>query len=270
MRKLKVGVIGCGAIGTMIARACEGRLRGRVRLVAICDVDASKAAKLNSSLLKKVPVLTMNELIVSSDLVVEAASVNVSADVLKRCLAKGRSSLVMSVGGLLGHTDLLARAEKKGLRVFIPSGAICGIDGLKSASVGRIDSVTLTTRKPLKGLDGAPYVRRMGIDLSSIKSEKVIFDGSAEDAVRGFPQNVNVSAILSIAGIGAAKTRVRIVAAPEYTKNVHEVEITGEFGRIMTRTENVPSETNPKTSAMAFFSAIATLDGITRNVKIGT
>lgn len=270
MPKLKIGVIGCGAIGTMIALACEGRLRGRVALAGISDIDAAKTAKLNSSLLKKVPMLSLDKLISCSDLVVEAASAGVSAEVLRRCLSKRRDCLIMSVGGLLGHVDLLESAEKKGVSVFIPSGALCGIDGLKSAAIGKIDSVTLTTRKPLKGLDGAPYVRRMGIDLSSIKEEKVIFEGSAEEAVRGFPQNVNVSAVLSIAGIGAAKTRVRIVTAPGYTKNIHEVEITGEFGRITTRTENVPSVTNPKTSAMAFFSAIATLEGVTRSVKIGT
>jgi aspartate dehydrogenase len=147
---------------------------------------------------------------------------------------------------------------------------LCGIDGLKSASVGRIDSVTFTTRKPPKGLDGAPYITKNNIELSSIKEETVIFEGTADDAVKGFPQNVNVAAILSLAGLGKANTRVRIVTSPDYTKNIHEVEIKGESGNITTRTENLPSKVNPKTSQLAVFSAIATLEGIVKNVRIGT
>jgi aspartate dehydrogenase len=176
----------------------------------------------------------------------------------------------MSVGGLLGNERLLKKAAARGIKVYLPSGALCGIDGLKSASVGKIDSVTLVTRKPPRGLEGAPYLKERGVDLKSISEETVLFDGSAEEAVRGFPQNVNVSAVLSLAGIGAKRTRVRIVASPGSSRNIHEVEITGEAGRITARTENVPSAANPRTSALAVFSAIATLEGITGGVKIGT
>ena len=104
----------------------------------------------------------------------------------------------------------------------------------------------------------------------SIKKEKTIFEGSAVEAVKGFPQNVNVSAVLSLAGMGAKKTRVKIVTSPLYTSNTHEIEITGEFGRIVTRSENLPSKANPKTSALAIFSAIATLETIASSVRIGT
>lgn len=176
----------------------------------------------------------------------------------------------MSVGGLLGKEGLLKSAREEGVSLYMPSGALCGIDGLKAASVGSIESVELTTRKPLRGLEGAPYLSEKNIDLNAIKEETVVFEGSAEEAVKGFPQNVNVSAVLSLAGIGARKTRVRIVTSSSYAKNVHEVEIKGEFGIIRTRTENVPSKTNPKTSAMAIFSAIATLEGIADSVRIGT
>ena len=165
---------------------------------------------------------------------------------------------------------LLKKAGDNGVRVYIPSGALCGVDGLKSASVGRIDSVTLTTRKPPRGLEGAPYIKEKDIDLAGITGETVIFEGSVEDAIRGFPQNINVSAALSLAGLGAKKTRVKIVTSPSYTKNIHEVEIIGEAGRIFTRTENIPSKSNPKTSELAVFSAIATLSGITNTVRVGT
>ncbi len=200
----------------------------------------------------------------------EAASAKVSGDILVKCIETGRDCMIMSVGGLIGREDLLKIAGEKNVKVYIPSGALCGIDGLKSASAGRINSVTLTTRKPIKGLEGAPYLKEKNINLSAITGETVIFEGTAEDAIKGFPQNVNVSAALSLAGIGAKKTRVRIVTSPLYTKNIHEVEIDGECGKIFTRTENVPSKSNPKTSELAVFSAITTLAGITSSVRIGT
>jgi len=270
MKKLKVGIIGCGAIGTEIAKACRTKLKRSVELAAICDIDDKKSGALKKILKNKVPVTGMDELIRRSGLVIEAASAKISGSILERCVKNRRDIMVMSVGGLLGREDLLKAAEKKGVKVHIPSGAVCGIDGLKSASMGRIDSVTLTTRKPPKGLEGAPYLKKRSMDIGKITSETTVFCGNAEDAIEGFPQNINVSAVLSLAGIGARRTRVRIVTSPDYTRNIHEVEIKGQSGRITTRTENVPSEANPKTSSLAIFSAIATLEGITRNIRIGT
>lgn len=270
MKKIKVGIIGCGTIGSEIAKACQDRMKSEVTLFAICDADKDKAVLLNRSLKKKALILPLDAIIKKCDFLVEAASASISADIVKKCVEAGKECLVMSVGGLLGKEILLKTAEASGVRVYIPSGAICGIDGLKSASIGKIDSVTLTTTKPPKGLAGAPYLKSNGIDVSDIKEDTVVFEGSAIDAVKGFPANVNVSAVLSLAGIGAKNTRVRIVASPASSANVHEVEIAGEFGRIKTRSENVPSEQNAKTSALAVFSAIATLESALSHVRIGT
>ncbi len=268
--KIKVGIVGCGTIGSEMARACQTDLKDSVDLAGICDLVEEKALLLQKSLSENTSLLALDDLIKISDLIVEAAGAKVSADILKKAIAGKKDALIMSIGGLLGNEILLDEAEKAGIKVYLPSGALCGIDGLKSASVGRIDSVTLTTRKPPKGLTGAPYITKNNIDLDSVKEETVIFDGTASDAVKGFPKNVNVAAVLSLAGIGASKTRVRIVTSPEYTKNIHEVEIRGESGNITTRTENLPSKINPKTSQLAAFSAIATLRGIVQSVRIGT
>ena len=270
MGRLRVGIIGCGAMGSEIARACQGRLSGSVDLAAVCDISDEKIRGLQDSLNKKVEILKLDELIKNTDLVVEAASAGISGEILEKCIKAKRDCLIMSVGGLIAKASLLKQADEQGIRVYIPSGALCGIDGLKSASGGKVESVTLTTRKPPKGLEGAPYLKENRIDLSGIKKETVIFEGTAVEAVKGFPANVNVSAVLSLAGIGAERTRVRIVTSPEYTRNTHEVEITGDFGRITTKTENLPSKNNPRTSALAIYSAIATLEGIAKSVRIGT
>ncbi|MDP3730706.1 MAG: aspartate dehydrogenase [Candidatus Omnitrophota bacterium] len=270
MGKLRVGIIGCGTIGSEMARACQTRLKDSIDLAGICDLLEEKAELLQKSLKGNTPILGLDDLVKRSDLIVEAAGAKVSAYILKKAIDSKKDVLIMSIGGLLGNEGLLENAKGARIRVYLPSGALCGIDGLKSASIGRIDSVILTTRKPPKGLTGAPYITKNNIDLSSIKGETIIFEGTALDAVKGFPQNVNVAAILSLAGLGAANTRVRIVTSPDYTKNVHEVEIKGESGNITTKTENLPSKVNPKTSQLAVFSAIATLEGVIKSVRMGT
>lgn len=269
-KKVRVAVIGCGTIGAALAKACKGRLQDAVELVAVSDIQPEKAAALARDVGGGVTAVPPGEAIRRADLIVEAASAAVSGDIAAQAIAAKKSVLIMSVGGLIGREDLLGAAEAEGVRVFVPSGALSGIDGLKSAAVGRIDSVTLTTRKPVKGLAGAPYLAQHGVDLAAVTGETVVFEGSAAEAVKGFPQNVNVSAILSLAGIGAEKTRVRIVTSPAYTRNTHEVEVRGAFGTIRTVTENLPSEENPKTSMLAVLSAIATLESSARSVRIGT
>jgi aspartate dehydrogenase len=268
--RLKIGIIGCGTIGTEIGRACLSRLKNKVTLFAVCDIDEARAERMNKILRAHARVLKLDDIIKKCDFIVEAASARISAGVLKKCVKHKKACLVMSVGGLLGKEGLLKAARSAGAKVYIPSGAVCGIDGLKAASIGNIDTVTLTTRKPPKGLEGAPYLKENNVDPMSVKKETVVFDGTAAEAVLGFPKNINVSAVLSLAGIGAKKTFVKIVTSPDYTLNTHEVEITGEFGRIVTKAENRPSRSNPKTSALAVFSAIAALEGAVDSVRIGT
>lgn len=255
-------------MGSEIARACRTRLRKKIDLAGICDTDAGKAKALAGKL-GNVKVMGRSELIKKSGLVVEAASAGASAAIAGECLKKGRDVLIMSVGGLLESDKLLENIRKARSRVYIPSGAICGIDGVKAAMIGQVRSARITTRKHPKSLAGAPYITEKGIDLSSISRETVIFEGKAKDAVRAFPQNINVSAVLSLASIGADAVMVRIVASPEYTANVHEVEVEGAFGRLVARTENLPDGANPKTSRLAIFSAIATLERIVSNFQIG-
>lgn len=266
---LKVGIVGCGAIGTELARAIDREIK-ETQLVALTDINEEKAKELAGSLKEKPKILSLDELIEKSDLIIEAASKDAVLSLATKVIDQGKDIMIMSVGGLLGNEDLLDLAKEKDCKIYLPSGALAGLDGVKSASIGRIDSVTLTTRKPPEGLKGAPYIKRNKIDLDAITKEKVIFEGSATEAVEGFPQNINVSATLSLAGIGAEKTMVRIIADPNLEKNVHEIEVKGEFGRLVSRTENLPSPKNPKTSYLACLSAIATLKGIVSSIKVGT
>jgi aspartate dehydrogenase len=267
----KIGIVGCGTIGSELARKVVSDFSDASELVALCDIDNDAANRLIAELDCGAVVCSMDELVEKSDLVIEAAGGKVSADVAIKSLTNGRDVLIMSVGGLLERwSDIMEAARKSSARLIVPSGALSGLDAVKAAAAAGIDSARLTTRKPPRGLTGAPFIVENNIDLDAIEEEQVIFEGTTLDAVKGFPKNINVAAALSLAGIGPEKTMVRIMTSPEYTTNSHEIEVTGAFGRLVCRTENVPSPTNPKTSYLAVLSPIATLKTILYPVRIGS
>jgi aspartate dehydrogenase len=268
---LKIGLVGCGAIGSEIAKAID---RGEISadLVAVCDHNPKTAMALIDRLQKKPIKAKLEELVSLSDVVVEAASQRAVPAIARATLAKGKKLMIMSVGALMDSDffrEVQELASKHNARVFLPSGAIAGLDGIKSASIGTIEKITLTTTKNPKGLVGASYIMQQGIDLGALTQATVIFEGTASDAVKGFPANVNVAATLSLAARDVV-VHVKIVADPNIHVNRHEIVVEGEFGNIFTRVENVPSPSNPKTSYLAALSAIATLRSILEPVKIGT
>lgn len=270
MKPKRIGIVGCGAIGTKIAQAVCSDLKAQALLSALYDVDGDKAQKLAGSLKKRnIVVSSLGGLIKKADFVVEASSSLSSGGIARRALSAGRDCMIMSAGGLLEGPDIFKLARKKGCCVYIPSGAICGIDGLRAHRLAHIRKVTLITKKPPQALRDSPYVVKNKINLSAIKKETEIFEGSAKEAVSYFPQNINVAAALSLAGIGREKTRVRIICSPKPV-NIHEIEIESEAGRTFIRCENNPSPDNPKTSYLAVLSAIAALKQIFEAVKIGT
>ena len=268
---LKIGLVGCGAIGTEIAKAIDG---GEIDadLVAVCDHNPATANALIDSLNKKPIRARLEDLVHLSELVVEAASQKAVPAIARATLSNGKSLMIMSVGALADaefYREVKSLAKEHGARVYLPSGAISGLDGLKSASVGNLRKVTLTTTKNPKGLQGAPYVLEKKIDLGALTEPTLIFEGTAAEAVRAFPANVNVAATLCLAA-REGEVRVKIIADPHIHVNRHEITAEGDFGRITTLVENVPSPKNPRTSYLAALSAIATLRSIVEPVKIGT
>ncbi|MDP8299754.1 MAG: aspartate dehydrogenase [Candidatus Tantalella remota] len=265
-----VGIIGCGAIGSALAAHVSEKMSDKIEKMILCDVDGEKVKDLAAKTANAEACSDIGETIEKSDLVIEAVSPVVAPEVLKSAISKNTSVMLMSIGGLLDNEDLLDEARSAGVKVLLPSGAISGIDAIKAARVSGIESVTITTRKAPKSLTGAPYLADKGIDVDSIDDETVIFEGSAREAIKGFPKNVNVAVLLSLAGIGVDKTKVRIVVSPDYTSNTHEIEVISAAGTVATRTQNVPSPTNPKTSYMAALAAITALEGYFDSVSIGT
>lgn len=271
-KMFRIGIVGAGAIGKEIARAIDN---GTIpaKLVAVYDRDTAEAARLAERLKSKPKVLSLEELVQESNFIVEAASQAAVKEVAIAALSNSRSVMIMSVGAL-ADKELLEKikslAKEHLCSIYVPSGAVCGLDGVKSASVCRIHSVTITTRKPVEGLKGAPFIVKNNIDIEKFTEPTTIFSGPASVAIKEFPANVNVAASLSLVGIGFEKTVVNVVVDPSIKRNMHEIAVKGEFGELRTVVENVPSKMNPKTSLLAALSAIATLKQVCEPLKIGT
>lgn len=269
---LNVGVIGCGAIGTEICRAVDRGLI-KAKLAAIYDRSTENCKRLMASLDKKPAILPPDEMIPKVDIIVECASAQAVREFGVNILESGKDLMVLSAGafrdgGLL--KILTETASAHNCRIYMPSGAISGIDGLKSAAVAGIKMVSLTTTKSPKGLRGAPFIEKNSIDLDSFREKTLLFEGNAEEAIEAFPANVNVAVSLGVAGIGIGNTHVRIFVDPRAERNIHEISVEGDFGKFTCRVENIPSQGNPRTSYLAALSAIATLKKITEPLQIGT
>jgi aspartate dehydrogenase len=277
MPKKTIGLMGCGTIGTHLAMAIDSGRVANASLTGLFDIVDGNARDLKTKLKSTPQVYDNFDRFVDStaDIIIEAASQQAVKNFGKRIIESGKDLMVMSVGAL---ADTLFLAELLQLtpirnsqsKIYVPSGAIAGIDAIRS--VRHIaDSISITTKKSPKALAGAPFFTARNVSLDNITKVTEIYEGSAVEAVKLFPANVNVAAVLSLAGIGVEKTMVRILADPEATTNQHEIVATGSFGEIKISVNNVTAPGNPKTSFLAVLSAIECLRSICEDgIRIGS
>jgi aspartate dehydrogenase len=242
----RVGLIGCGTIGTVLAEAIERKIVICDELV-VYDFDASKAQKLKAALNFPVTIVdSIDELLLlKPKVVVEAASQQAAKDYVQKIVASGTQLIVMSTGALLDFDVNLSN-------VHIPSGAIGGLDALSSAALAGIDEVTLTSRK---------NPRAFNLDN---KEEKTVYEGNAEEAARKFPREMNVAATLALT-VKPTKVQVRVVSDPAVKRNTHEIQVKWRLGEIFLRFANDPHPDNPHTSALAAWAAIKLLQNLLKN-----
>jgi len=184
-------------------------------------------------------------------------------------VSRGKIAIVLSAGALLENEDLIELAKRNGGQIVVPTGALIGLDAVTAAAEGQIQSVRMVTRKPLNGLAGAPYLIENNIDIADIVEPLMIFEGTARDAAKGFPANLNVAVALSLAGLGPDRTMLQIWADPTVTRNVHRVEVESDSARFSMSIENIPSE-NPKTGRITALSVIAYLRKQGASLRVGT
>jgi aspartate dehydrogenase len=275
---VKVGLIGCGSMGSELARSVVKGDAGPAEIVGLFDEyepGRSALAKEMSASNGHAPVeaQTVAELVAlpDIDLVIECASQAAVVAHAETVLTAGKSMLIMSSGALTVPEfmhKISDTAEKSGASIFVPSGAVGGIDTLRAAK-SLLEEVTIVSTKPPIALTGAPgFAKWEGVEITE---PTIIFEGSAAEAVALFPANVNVSATVSLAGIGPDATRVKVIADPNSPGNVHEINAISKAGKFSFRFENMPHETNPKTSYLAVLAAIETLRSICEpGLRIGT
>ena len=244
----------------MLARAVDEGVAGDWKLVAVYDPKEEAARALISKLSKQKPRIasSLEDLLAEGpDLVVEAASQEAVREYAEAVLSSGADLVVLSVGALADESllsRLLRAARSSGRRIYVPSGAIAGLDGVRASSIVGVKSVVLETRKPPKSL--------------GVEREGLLFEGPASEAVRLYPFNVNVAASLMLAA--GVEPLVRLIADSALKRNVHEIRLESEASKITIRVENVPHPSNPKTSYLAALSAIALLKKLSEPIWVGT
>lgn len=268
---LKLGIVGCGAIGSQLVRAIAVQKVVGVKVIALTDINPEQARRLAAAQKSRPLVCSLTETVKHCDLIVEAAGMAAVPAIAKAVVKAGKDLLVLSIGVLIDHPEIRTLFRKHGCHLHFPSGAITGLDALKAAAAfGKISRVSLTTRKPPMGLAGAPFFAQKKINPLKLKKPTTIFKGTARRAVRLFPANVNVAAAVSLVGIGPDRTQIKIIADPGSCKNSHTLEVVGAFGSFTTITENIPAKDNPKTSFLAAASALAMLIAIIQGDRYGT
>jgi aspartate dehydrogenase len=265
---LRVAIAGLGAIGTKVAEALDQGIDGLV-LAAVSVQSPDKHRSRLSSLTSKPAVLPIEALFGVADIVIECAPSKLLRSIVAPFVSSGKTAVVLSAGALLDNEDLIELAKQNGGQIVVPTGALIGLDAVTAAAVGKIHSVRMVTRKPINGLAGAPYIVENNIDIERITEPLKIFDGTAREAAKGFPANLNVAVALSLAGIGPDQTKLEIWADPTVTRNVHRIEVESDSARFSMAIENIPSE-NPRTGRITAQSVIAYLRKQRASLRVGT
>jgi aspartate dehydrogenase len=266
--KLRVAIAGLGPIGRRTAEALDRGVDGLV-LAAVSAQNPGKHEDWLGTLKSRPAVVPIEALSGIADIVIECAPARLVRSIVAPFVSRGKTAIVLSAGALLENEDLIDLAKQNGGQIVVPTGALIGLDAVTAAAVGEIHSVRMVTRKPPRSLKGAPYLVENDIDIESIKAPLKIFDGTAREAAKGFPANLNVAVALSLAGIGPDRTRLEIWADPALTRNMHRVEVESDSARFSMSIENIPSE-NPKTGRITALSVIAFLRKRFAPLRVGT
>ena len=274
----RVGIIGYGSIGKEIIAATSRNEIQNARIVALFDKESTVFNKVDYdngelNLFSDFDEFYNSDIYPNIDIIIECASKGAIKEYGKKIIDSKKDLIVLSVGAFSDEKYLIELQNLSNLnntKILIPTGAIAGLDSIRSVKK-YLNTLTIVTTKNPKSLIGAPYFKSSKIRIDEILKETVLFEGNAVDAIELFPANVNVAVSVALAGIGLVKTQVKIVADPTLSVNKHEIVGEGTFGKIQIVVQNIPSPSNPRTSYLASLSAIECLRGLcNENFRIGT
>jgi aspartate dehydrogenase len=267
--QVRVAVAGLGAIGKVVANKLDKQEVEGCRLTAVSGRDPQKTKDFISNLLVSVPAVPLAELSEYADVVIECVPPELLAQVVEPVLRAGKKVVVLSVGALLELPDLVDLAASGNGQILVPSGALLGLDAVSAAAEGNIESVSMVSRKPPRGLKGAPFLKERNICIDNLVEPLMLFSGTAREAAKGFPANLNVSVALSLVGIGPDRTRIEVWADPQVVRNTHHIEVVSDSSLLHMTIENIPSE-NPKTGRITAQSVLALLRKMSAPMCVGT
>jgi aspartate dehydrogenase len=271
---MRVGILGGGVIARLFLEHTRREAMGQAQVVAIAGRRENSRGKSLALEFGVSYVIGADALIAARpEVVIEAASHAAVRDHAETLLSSGIAVIVLSAGALCDDA-LRERLEHAAARhralLYVPSGGIGGLDALKAACAAGVDEVSIVVTKPPAAWKGIPYVEHARVDLDRLEAPVTLFEGSAREGVPHFPANVNIAAVLSLAGVGFDRTRLKVVADPALKFNTHFISIRGRTGNIELRFESVPSPDNPKTAMLACFSALAAFREFASPVRYGT
>jgi aspartate dehydrogenase len=264
----RVAIAGLGTIGRVLARALVDGMPGLTLACAAARDQAKAQAWLEESRIA-CPLVALEAFPDHADLAVECAPASALESICRPMLEAGKAVMVISAGALLQRPELIELAKSKGGQIIVPTGALLGLDAVTAAAEGSIHSVRMVTRKPPRGLAGAPYLLANNISVEGLNEAKRVFSGTAREGAAGFPANVNVAAALALAGIGPDRTLMEIWADPALERNCHSIEVDADSARFSLSIENIPSE-NPKTGRITALSVLAAMRKLHAPLRVGT
>ncbi|NCO03379.1 MAG: DUF108 domain-containing protein [Alphaproteobacteria bacterium] len=257
-KDIKIGVAGCGALGSIVVSALQKGIEG-FEFIGISDTASPETTA---------PNMSFNDLTSQCDWVVECLPPKIVPEIADIVLSKGKTLVMISACAMLLYPELYEKVKNSAGRVLIPSGALSGLDAVVALGCAGIESAKIATTKHPRGLSGAPYIIDNKIDLETLSEPKMIFRGNAFEAAKAFPANVNVAATLSIAGIGPERTQVEVWADPAIKGNSHKITVTGGTSTITSEVLNLPDPSNPKSSQLAGYSIVAFLKKQSGKVQV--
>lgn len=258
VEKIKIGVAGCGALGTIVCNALNDGIKG-YEFVGISDKEEKDFG---------VPNMSFADLAEACDLVVECLPPAAVPALAQQVLSRDKDLMMISACALLLSPEINDMAKKSEGHIMVPSGALSGLDAVSALNVAGIESATIASTKHPRGFKGAPYIVQENIDIENLTEKTLIFSGNAFEAAKAFPANVNVAATLSLASIGPEKTCVEVWADPDAKGNKHEITVKGGSSEIRTSVENLPDPSNPKSSMLAGYSIVAALKKTAKPITV--
>jgi aspartate dehydrogenase len=266
---LGVAIAGFGSIGRLVGRHLDEGLAG-LRLVSVSARNLDHARDHLKAFHNRVDAVPLERIADRADVVVDCAVPDVFRAAVTPAIERGRTVVTVNASALIDHPEIIARAETTGARVILVSGSVLGFDALRAANVGVINSVLMVTRKPPLSMVHSPWLRERGIDVRAIDRATRIFEGSAREAARAFPDKFNIAAAVALASIGADRVRIEIWFDPAVERNVHRIAVDADSTRFDMEIQNVPNPGHEGTGPLTAYSVIAALKDLTTTFRAGT